>query len=310
MSSGIPRPDLPAEKLARLVEKQQLLDGDNYDPMKHSGAIGIPYEIFLARLEVARQMKEKNTGRELHHFSLGKPWTLEGDWMIIGDVHVPFTDYEFGQLVNLVGRKHLSKPRRLLVAGDFFNMDTFSTYAHLTSIPAWKEEREAAKQLLHEWMDTFDEVKMIMGNHDRRLQKFVAGAFDETDILSLVIANPDRVQMSGFGYCTIKAGNGAEWRITHPKNYSINQLVVADTLAQKYNQHIISFHEHHLSVGFDRFKRHIIVNGGCLVQQDKLAYTSLDDTKNANMALGFVMLKSGAPYVFGKSPFTDWKFWL
>ena len=188
-------------------------------------------------------------------------------------------------------------------------MDTFSHYEQLVSTPAWKDEREAAKALLHNWLDTFDEIKMLMGNHDRRLQKFVAGAFDETDILSLVIANPERVQMSGFGWCTIQHDAG-DWRITHPKNYSINQLNVADQLAQKYAQNIVSFHEHHLGAGFDRYKRFVVVNGGCLVLQDKLAYTTLDDGKNANFAPGFVMLKNGAPYLFGKSPFTDWKHWL
>jgi len=308
-SYGIPRPDLPAEKLAKMVEREQLLQGNGYDLISHAGKLGIPYDIFMARLEVARQMREKKHGKDLVEWSLGTPWRLEGDWMIIGDVHVPYTDYEFSQLVALVARKNMSKPRRLLIAGDFFNMDTFSNYIHLVNIPTWKEERDAAKTLLHEWLETFDEIRMLMGNHDRRLQKFVNGEFDETDILSLVISNPDMVKMSGYGYCTIDTPGGV-YRVTHPKNYSINQLVVADQLALKFGQHIISFHEHHLSAGYDRYKRYMVVNGGCLVDPDKLAYVKLDDSKSAGMAAGFVMLRNGAPQLFGKSPFTDWQHWL
>jgi len=199
-SYGIPRPDLPAEKLAKMVEREQLLQGNGYDLISHAGKLGIPYDIFMARLEVARQMREKKHGKDLVEWSLGTPWRLEGDWMIIGDVHVPYTDYEFSQLVALVARKNMSKPRRLLIAGDFFNMDTFSNYIHLVNIPTWKEERDAAKTLLHEWLETFDEIRMLMGNHDRRLQKFVNGEFDETDILSLVISNPDMVKMSAPPY--------------------------------------------------------------------------------------------------------------
>lgn len=301
----IPRPDLPADRLAIVVKHAASKDAD-FDMATHAASLGLPYEIYLARLEVARQNAEKRGGDRLIDFSLGKPWELDGDWMIIGDVHVPFTRYDFAQLVSLVGRKNNVK--KLLIAGDFFNMDTFSTYAHLVTIPGWKEEREAAKRLLSEWLEVFDEVRMVMGNHDRRLQKFTAGELDEQDILALIISNPDKVKMNPFGWCTIKTETG-DWRITHPKNYSINQLTVADTLAQKYQANIISFHEHHLGIGWDRYKRYVTVNGGCLVDPGKLAYVTLDDGKNSGMALGFVMLKNGVAQLFGETPFTDWQHW-
>ncbi len=68
---GIPRPDLPAEKLADLVRKRQIRDGDAYNPLTHAIQLNIPYEIFLARLEVARQMAErKSKSASLIEFSL------------------------------------------------------------------------------------------------------------------------------------------------------------------------------------------------------------------------------------------------
>ena len=268
--------------------------------------LNMPVNVFNAKLEAGR--RERDITGKLD-FSLGQPLHLEGDAMIVGDIHCPFTDYEWAVKVSQVAKKHLKKPRRLIIAGDFFNMDAFSTYAHLTNLPTWAQEREAAKGLLHEWLDAFSEITMIMGNHDRRLQKFTGGAFDETDIISLVLSNPNLVKASNFGWCVVESGTQT-YRITHPKNYSVNQLNVAEAIALKFGQNVISFHEHHLSIGWDRYKRYLIVNGGSLVDPDKLAYARLDDSKSAGTAKGFVMLKNGTPYLFGEEPFTDWERWL
>ena len=273
---------------------------------QHAREMLVPYHAYLSRMDTAKRAREV---AGVCDFSLGQPLKLEGDWMIAGDIHVPFCDYDFANLISMVALKQLKKPRRLLIAGDLFNMDTFSTYAHLTNIPTWAEERKAAKGLMDEWLSTFGEIVFLMGNHDRRLQKFTGGAFDETDIISLVISNPARVKASNYGWCTIDTPGGV-YRVTHPKNYGINQLTVADALAQKYNQNVISFHEHHLGVGWDRYKRYIVINGGCLVQPEKLAYVALDDSKSAGMARGFVMLRGGTPYLFGEAPFTDWAKWV
>jgi len=236
---------------------------------------------------------------------------LSGDWMIVGDAHVPYTDWEFAALVSEVAKKQLESPRKLLLAGDFFSFDQFSTYAQVVEHPTWKQEKKAAKALLKLWFETFDEIYGLMGNHDRRLQKFVAGAFDETDILAMVYSNPDKLKWSNYGYCIIDTPTG-EWRVTHPKNYSINQLNVAEQLSFKFHQNIISHHEHHAAVGFDRYGKYILVNNGCLLEQNKLTYATLDDSKSDAMMKAFCMLRGGYPYLFCDNglPFTDWNYWL
>ena len=114
---------------------------------------------------------------ELFNVDLGAPWELTGDWVIVGDVHTPTTEFDFAMLAAVVGRKMLKRPRRLLIAGDLFNMDSFSTYTSIVNPPTWAQERAATKELLKAWLDTFDEVRMILGNHDRRLQRFDLGIF-------------------------------------------------------------------------------------------------------------------------------------
>lgn len=240
---------------------------------------------------------------------MGAPFNLEGDCVIVGDTHAPFTDYDFAMKVAQVGRKHLRKPRKLRIVGDYWDFSNFSAYAAIITPPTWAQERQAAKDLLKYWLEVFDEIDMTMGNHERRLQKFTMGMFDVSDILSLIYSNPDRVRLSNFGWCTLQA-NGIKYRLTHPRNYSINQLVVAEQLALKHNTNIISFHEHHLGKGWDRYGNHVIINGGCLVDDKKLAYVALDDSKSDQMKRGFVLVKNGIAEPLGEAPFTDWSKWL
>lgn len=254
-----------------------------------------------------RYTKEKERNRRYFEtVALGTPFTLQGDFLIIGDVHVPTTDYDFAGLVQVIARRYGIK--RLIVAGDMFNMDAFSMYDAVTAQPTWREERDAARVLFREWLDWYDDIYVIMGNHDRRLQKWAGGQLDETDIFGMVTSS-DRVHVSNYGYLTVKTNQG-DYLVTHSKNYSINQLTVANELAQKYQCNIISHHEHHSAIGWDRFGRYVIVNNGGLFDQNKMAYVVLDNGKNPVMKNSFCLLRNGCAKLFGKEPFTDWSEYL
>ena len=237
-------------------------------------------------------------------YKLPEPMRLEGDYLVAGDAHLPLYNAAWITRLLSVARKELRRPRKLIFAGDFFNLDVFSAYAQIVPAPTWQQERDAARSTIKAMLSVFDEIIMLMGNHERRLQKFTAGAFEESDLLALITTS-DKVKMSPLGYCIVTSG-GQVWRITHPRNYSINRLIVPGELALKYEQNIMAFHSHHLGIGWDRFGRYCIVEGGCLVDPAKLAYVSLDDNKSAVMQNGFVLLRGGVPTLFGASPITDW----
>lgn len=277
-------------------------------------SVGMTPTCFVNRYYQAKALIKAGIIQAPSHFQVktfDECFRLSGNWMIVGDAHVPYTDWEFASLVSLIAKKHLKKPRKLLIAGDFFSFDQFSTYAQVVQHPSWEQERESAKSLLNMWFDTFSEIRGLMGNHDRRLQKFVLGAFDGEDIISMIYSNPEKLKWSNYGYCIIDTPTG-EWRVTHPKNYSINQLTVAEQLAFKNQQNIISHHEHHAAMGFDRYGKFVLVNNGCLLEQNKLVYASLDDSKGDAMMKAFCMLKDGYPYLFCDNglPWTDWSKWL
>jgi len=261
----------------------------------------------LTRGKVAgmvRKYKQKEAKRlRFFDVELGEAWKLSGNWMVTGDIHVPCTDYDFLRLLMLVAKKHGIK--RMIVAGDFFTMDTFSIYAQVVPAITWAAERDAARLIIREWLEWFDDIRFIMGNHDRRLQRWAGGEFDENDIFGMVTTAAN-CHCSNWGHAVIDNPGGYPWRVTHSSNYSVNQLSVGSELANKYQMNIISHHQHHLAKGWDRYKRFVIVDNGCMVDPDKLAYVVLDDNKMPNMTNGFTMLKNGTPTCYGKHPFTDW----
>ena len=254
--------------------------------------------------------KNREDHSELFEFDFGKPLELSGDFIVTGDVHSPFTDYSFTQLVSMVALKHLKKPRQLLLAGDIWDMGNFSKYESVIPAPTWRQEQQALKVLFEEWLDVFDNIFVIMGNHDRRLPKLVDGAFDDSDLVNLIGVNGDKIITSNFGWCVVNTEQG-EYRVTHPRNYSQNQLAVAEKLAWKFRQNIISHHEHHTSIGWDRYKNHLLVNNGTLADYNKFAYVVLDDSTSAGMSQSFTLLKNGYPHLLCKDePFTDWSLWI
>lgn len=266
----------------------------------------MPYGVYMGRFW---QGKEKFESAKIKPYSLGHPLELQGDFVIIGDIHVPFTDYDWVGLVCAIGKRHLSKPRQLLICGDFFSFDIFSSYAKVIAMPSWKDEKAAAQSVMRDFVRVFDKIYILMGNHERRLGRATEGELNEGDIADFLGINVRQVEMSRFGYCTITSGSQT-WRATHSKSYRVNQLSAASDLANKWGCNIIANHSHHLAQGWDKYKRFVVVDNGCLVNPDALAYVSLDDTTAAGMAQGFTMLRRGVAYVFGREPFTDWGTWL
>lgn len=237
---------------------------------------------------------------------LGRPWLLPpGEYVVTGDYQIDTHNPHFVErMLAVAGR--LSRPRTLIIAGDFINADAFTGYDSDIDLSPFSDEVDAGRAVFRQLLSTFQRVYWLWGNHERRVGKRTRAALQPQHLWALM-AHDARVQVSIWGHCVIENPDGNDWRITHGSNYSINQLTVADTLAQKYQQNIISHHEHHLAVGWDRYKRYVIVNNGGLFSQPDMAYVVLDDSKHANMQNGFTVLSWGYPTVYGPEPFTNWQ---
>lgn len=289
-----------------MTAEEQLRMYQDYRSGMTEGQLGLKYG--LSTMQVVKNLANAKSKlpKEFQVINLGTPLHLRGDFIIVADVHVPATDWGFAQNVARLADK--TGIRRLIIAGDMFNMDAFSTYAPTVTPVTWAQERDAARLLLMDWLETFEEIYTIAGNHERRLTKWAAGNLDESDIYGMVVNNPKLVH-SEYGYLTVESG-GIPWRITHPKNYGKQQLTVLSDLANKFQTNVIGAHEHHNAIGWDVYKRYVICNIGMLADEKKFAYAAMDDNRMAGMTKGFVILRGGVATPLGLYPFTDWSMWL
>lgn len=304
-----------------LIKGKELLDSWNKAKFagatqpEHAKELGIPYSTYKSRMYraqadavVVAPPEFKGYDRpELYDWSLPEKWEFTwDDFMVIGDVQLPTTNYDFATLPALIAGKHIKGRRRLIIGGDFYNMDAYSEYKKIVPLPTFREEQEAARNLLALYATVFEEIYMICGNHERRRLARLEGEEDIQDVITAAFPG-GHVKATVNDMCTVNTIKG-KYTVIHGANYSKKALAVADELAQKHQSHIISHHEHHAAIGMDRFDRYFIVNNGGLFDQKKMAYTQIVSNTMANMSNGFTMVKGGYPYLFGN--WTNWSEWL
>ena len=256
------------------------------------------------RVRTARiHARENGEPRELDVYHFEEPLVVTGDAIVVGDTHVPTTNWDWACRVSRLAEK--LKISTLIIAGDFFDFSMWSSFKCVVPPATWHQERDAARVLLSDWLEVFSNIYTIAGNHDRRLATWTAGQLDDGDIWGMVTRNA-KLHHSQYAGLTLHSGD-VDWRVVHPKNYSRNKLVVADVLAQKNQSNMITFHEHYVGKTWDRYNHYVIVNGGCLLDPRKVAYVRLDECNMPNMCNGFVVVRDGIAQELGEWPYTDWK---
>jgi len=219
---------------------------------------------------------------------------LTGDWVICGDVHLPTTDYTLAeQMLNMARTLEL---KRLLIVGDLLNFDAFSAYEHLVPPLPLEAEVQVAVRFMAQLAERFDEILLVLGNHEHRLLKRTNGNISATMLNHILNASAGKLRVSPYAYAVIESG-GQTWRATHQRNYSRITGRVADQLAQKYQCNIISFHQHHVGVLRDTWNNYTIIDGGGLHDDTKMAYVKLVDSTLPSMARGFVLLVNGVGHL-------------
>ena len=282
------------------VSKIHRLAGDGISQREIARATGITKGQVQHVLEYLKPIPP-----EFKVIQLPKPLEIIGDAMIVGDVHVPATLWEFSHRVQRIAeRVGIST---IICAGDLMNADQMGKYPAIVSQPSIEDELAAARVLLNDWLMTFDHVYLLMGNHERRIQMANAGAFEAGDIFGSIITS-SKVHTSDLGYCYLTSG-GRPWYVAHGREYSVNPLTVGNKLAQKFQMNIISHHQHHVGVTRDEFDRYDVVDNGCLADDDKFAYVYMDTNKKPRMKKAFTMIRRGYPTQFVLNGITDWGEW-
>lgn len=231
-------------------------------------------------------------------------WRLEGDWMVCGDLELPFVSPEMVDM--LLNQAKRLKIRRLLIAGDIFEFQQLGVYTAVVPPPHPKTETNIAYAMMDKWLDWFTEVRCLLGNHDCRVLKALEGTVEDEDVMAILrskLGGGSKVHWTIYGYCLIDTPAGT-WRFTHPKNYRKMPLSLSIELASKFRQHVCVFHLHRTAVGWHPDGKHIVGEIGCMCDPDKLAYRQLADSAYPQMTQSFAAVKDGRLSLF--SPNSAW----
>lgn len=287
---------------------------------QHAQELGMKYTLYKTRYygAMANRRKAKLIAEtpdfkgfdrpELFDWKLPTEWIFDWDnFMVVGDVQIPTTDYNFALLPAVVAAKHLKRPRNLIIAGDFINFDAISKYEKVVKHPDLKDEYAAGANILANWYETFDEIYFLCGNHERRKLFLMKGEESPEEILAAVKPPNGRIRATVWDRSTILTSQG-KYTVLHGDSYRQLSLSAANRYAQKFQSHIISQHEHHAAIGMDEFDRYFIINNGGLFDVNKMAYVQLTTTTKSGMSQAFTMVRDGYPTLFGK--WTNWKEWI
>jgi predicted phosphodiesterase len=237
---------------------------------------------------------------------------LEGDWLVLSDIHFPTTRWSLLDLALKFGVKHMKRgKRRVLLLGDVVNFDAVSTHPHVTKPFPLSAELDMAADFLQELLKAYDQIVYVMGNHEDRLLKALSGAIYDHHFTTLLTRGLKSTKLTAA--LTTKArirSAGVLWHCTHQRNYSILKNRVAAELALKVQANVVSAHQHHVSVGRDKFNRYTTIDCGGLFDQRYMAYAERTDSTAPTMCNGFVFIRSGTGHLLTPYPsLTDWSLW-
>jgi len=236
--------------------------------------------------------------------------SLVGDFIVVGDVHLPMIDLALTERMIAVAERHLKPPRQLLIAGDLLNADALSRFNRRIVPPPFRDELRAARSFIKAMLGTFAYIYAFLGNHDVWVFNRFDGDFDILDFARLVADLEKRITISPYSHAVIMSGE-ERWYIPHQANYRQNALSVGRDLVGKEHCNVITAHQHHAAVGRDRSGLYTIVDCGGLFDPDLLSYAKLRPSTRPAMTQGFVLLRNGCATLLTPYPnMTDWDFYL
>lgn len=244
--------------------------------------------------------------KPLYYVPMLNKWEkIEGDAIVTGDFHFPFCNWEYVNRVVPIAR--LFGVKRLLIVGDLMDMQSLSYWPKKDIPVRWEKELQETEYVIDYYCDYFEEIIDTVGNHLRnRALRRLEGQLD-VERFKRLFTQDQRVRVSPYPFLELHTVRG-KWHITHQKNARKNPLSTARDLCHKYRCHIITHHQHRMAMGFDESGKYVLIDNGSMADERKMDWQMMEDTTRAFDTHGFVVIKDGAPYIFGDM--TDFSYWL
>jgi hypothetical protein len=229
-------------------------------------------------------------------------WEIDAPVTVIGDLHVPLTDWSL--LAEVCNTSRQFGIERLIIAGDLYNMDAFSSHSAVSPFTPFEMECEAAEYAIDLALQTFKQIWVFMGNHDewflRKIEgKLAAGRVAETFLGWLRGDRGGAVRWSTLAYCRVRSPAGP-WLICHPNQYRAVRGSTVAEIALLEHCHVVGHHEHHLAKTVDKSGRYVAVANGMLADSRKMGYVARYKGTRPRMVQGYTIIdEGGVAHVYG-----------
>lgn len=165
---------------------------------------------------------------------------------IFSDIHFPLADSAWLEHA-LKCAKHWES-EVLILNGDIIDANQISR--HAGSYKRRKQELEddmaAAEYFLRLICSAFKQVIWLSGNHDiQRLIQVFKGELGAQRVLKMM-GDHDNLKVTSRSFVDVND----RVRVCHPRQYSRNRGVLAQKLAQRWQMHIATGHQHHAAMSY------------------------------------------------------------
>lgn len=224
------------------------------------------------------------------------------DYLITCDYHSPYHSIEWHNRSLDVAKKR--GIRNVIIIGDLVDFG-FASFFYTDNRPTYDMEKDENKRLIRSFMDNFDKVYLVKGNHEDRLGRMTDGKLQVQVLLELWTREEwqNRFQYSPYDRAFI----GSDWMLVHPKSYSQISGQVAKKLAAIKHMNVINAHGHFLSYGYDMSGKFLAVDMGGMFDVSKIEYKNIKTSTHPEWNNGFGILKDGHFEFFDKM--TNWGAW-
>jgi predicted phosphodiesterase len=242
----------------------------------------------------------------------GHPQRTFDAFMVVSDIHSPYTDFEFADKSIEVAR--LMGIHNVIIAGDVLHGEQKSGWRSsrgaLTRTTTLKQDLDILSNYLWGLVDAgVNQIDIIRGNHDDWLLADWKGDLDFRTFLKMLDSGLQRyIMVSNYDRITVTDITGEVWTIPHQKDYSPTPGVVGNELVNKFRTNVIIPHQHLSGMTLSRYGQNVIIDIGGLHSPEKTAYIGLKTSKGAVPKQGFATVndKGVAQLWTPDRRLTDW----
>lgn len=221
---------------------------------------------------------------------------VEGDTLIMCDLHVPFHDAVWCNRV--IGLASVWNIQTLVLAGDVLDLSALKVFApHFTDKAGISPDSDLETELVtagrvFDALTGFEKVLYISGGHELRLLRKLDSSIAIQRFAKMFTDLP-QLEMSAYHKCSI----GLDWHISHPKNVSVIPARVPFFLVRKHRKNCAIGHDHTWGMVQDESGNNIAISIGACCDPGRLDYVALQDTTRPAVCQGALIIKNNKPWL-------------